>query len=107
VFTNALTYNREQKGGVFDCAEALLKSFEADLKVALKRLSDPTANLKPRGLAMLNELCELTIDGEQPSRLFLAPVDEKVYKTYRAFVERPMDFRQIRVSILDWLCCAW
>lgn len=100
IFNNALLYNAKHKGGVFDCATALLRAFESDLKSAQKKLAAPPVSLKSRLLAMLNRICDHRMGGEQPSALFLQAVDEKVFITYRQFVKRPMDLGSIRVSRL-------
>ena len=97
VFTNAITYNAKHKGGVYDAASALLKSFEGEVKVAKKRLSKPSKSIKTLCTEMMNRLCSEVVDGQKAAASFMDPVDQKVFQTYRSFVTKPMDLRTIRV----------
>ena len=97
VFTNAITYNAKHKGGVYDAASALLKSFEGEVKVAKKRLAKPSKSIKTLCTEMMNRLCSEVVDGQKAAASFMDPVDQKVFQTYRSFVTKPMDLRTIRV----------
>ena len=100
VFTNAITYNAKHKGGVYDAASALLKSFEGDVKVAKKRLAKPSKSIKTLCTEMMNRLCSEVVDGQKAAASFMDPVDQKVFQTYRSFVTKPMDLRTIRVRAI-------